>query len=230
MTVPTPDELYDFIERLVQSAAGDGHAVFDEERLITAAFRHFKSTSNAIRPRLKTLHEDGRLVGVRISNAGYAHPDHEELRVGFTLYFSYVHREHYNGGGWGRITHKRPQDHENPWANGFRNLYTTRPHYDAMIAEFLKAKEEKVAADREKERKDREQTEEALNRVVPDATALLSALGKAVPGIKERSWSQEARGEERVHVTLELWGTELPAFLDIIRRGLPDVPRETKES
>lgn len=231
MAVPTTDELYDYLTEVIDAKTSDGqHTVFDWEYLNAAAFRHFKSTSNAIGKRMKELLADGRLVGVAISNNGFVHFDHEEFKHSmFFPVFTY-HDSGYHRPQYGFITDKRPQNHSNPWANGTRHLYTTKPWLDAMIAAFLEAKKRRHEAERKKQADAESRTKDALNAIAPDAWQLLERLDEVVPGIEKRVRSRSFAVGDRVHLGFDLLDVaDINPFLDILRRGLPDVPRETSK-
>jgi hypothetical protein len=231
MAVPTPDELYDFFTQYIDAKTFNGqHPVFSWDHLNTAAFRHFKSTSNAIGKRMKELAADGRLASVEISYHGYAHLKHEAFRAGsFTLYFAFA--PDYHAPERGHITHERPKDHPNPWANGNRDYYTTRLRLDAMTAAFLEAKKQHDEAKRKEAEEEQGSLQGALNALAPDATQLLERLNDVIPGLDKRMRHRSFAEQDRVFLSLDFSDTkDIGAFLDILRRGLPDVPRETKEN
>jgi len=228
MAVPTPDELYDFIDHYIDTKTFNGqHPVFDWYHLNTAAFRHFKSTSNAIGKVMKEIVADGRLASVEISCHGHAYFAHEALKVGsFILYFVYT--PGYHAPEHGRITHERPKDHLNPWANGRRDFYTTKPRLDAMTTVFLEAKKQHDAAKQKERAEAASLGGDALNAVAPDATQLLERLDRVIPRIERRAYVRSWTERERVSLTLDMYSAqEIGPFLDILRRGLPDVPRGT---
>lgn len=230
MAVPTTDELYDFFTQYIDAKTFNGqHPVFSWNHLNTAAFRHFKSTSNAIGKIMRVLATDGRLASVEISCHGYAHLKHEAFKHStFTLYFAY--RPEYHAPDYGHITHERPKDHPNPWANGNRDFYTTKPRLDAMTAAFVEAKEQFDEAERKEKAEEASRVDDALNAVASDATRLLERLGNAVPGIEKRARARSSAEGERLYLSLDMYSAkEIGPFFDILRRGLLDVPRETFE-
>lgn len=230
MAVPTPDELYDFFEQLL--SARDPHAIFEWEYLNTSAFRHFKTKVAPVDRVMKELVGEGRLVKVDVSNGGYVYPDDKKLTASlFTLYFQYTGGLRYGSGDWGVVTTERSKDHENVWREGIRYLYTTGPRYKVMLADFLKAKQEYDEAKRREQADEASRIKDALNAVAPDAEQLLSRLDEVIPGIERRVRSRSIADEEIFSLSFDLRSAEeVGPFLDILRRGLPDVPRETSES
>lgn len=231
MAVPTPDELYDFFDQLMDRA-GNPHAIFEWEYLNTSAFRHFSSKVAPVDRVMKELVDEGRLVKVDVSNGGYVYLDRTEFTGSmFSLYFQYYGGMRYGSGNWGVVTHERSKGHENVWREGVRYLYTTGPRYEAMLADFLKAKEEYDEAKRQEKADEASRIKDALNAVAPDAEQLLKRLDKVIPGIEKRVRSRSFADKEVLYLSLDLRDSkEIGPFLSILRRGLPDVPRETSES
>lgn len=230
MAVPTAEELFDYFAALTDRT-NEPHAVFEWNYLNTMAFRHFNSKVAPIDRVMKELIEDGRLAKVRISNTGYVYLDHKELNYStFTLHFQYHKPSRYAREDWGAITHKRSENHDNVWRSGTRFLVTTRPRYEAMLGDFLKVKEQHDEAKRQEQAEEAIRTAESLSAIAADATELLERLDEVIPGIETSVRSRSFADKENLYVTFNLRNAgEIGPFLDILRRGLPDVPRETKE-
>lgn len=178
MAPPTPDEIYDYLTTTLDPRFSAAHTVWEWQELIDIVRGAHNSTTPAIDHRLRALVSDGRIRSVRISNNGYVHDD--RIPGIAAPYFNYA--DSYRPGR-GTITLDRPKNHKNPWANGMRHLYMTKPRYEAMITEFT---EELARLGEKAKRKRQEECEalrDALTAIVPDATNILKRLEEAVPGL-----------------------------------------------
>lgn len=236
MPAPTPDRLFTYLDELIGSKVTEEnkHPVFEWEYLVTESFRAFKTTSNAVRSRMDKLLEDDRLAKVQISAGGYVHTDVKELETSlFYAYFQYHQPYSYASENYGYITHERAKGHDNVWRSGIRYLFTTRDRYDELITDLLDAKRAKDKADKEERKAKRQKINDALDNIAPDARELLDRfrdLGRnAEADVRLRSFVFDDDEEEGgVSATFNLYGTKaLAVFIDVLRRGLPDVPRET---
>lgn len=234
MAVPTPDKLFTYLDEVIGAKVTEEskHPVFEWEYLLTNSFRAFKSTSNAIRTRMETLLEDGRLAKVSVSAEGYVSLGVKEFSTSlFNVYFQYHKPYAYAKEDYGYVTHVRPKDRDNVWRSGDRYLFTTRDRFDEMVTDLLDAKRKQDAVKTEERKAKKRQIQETLDAIAPDAQELLNrfrALGRnAEADVRLRSsvWEDD---EDGVNATFNLYGSKaLAVFLDILRRGLPDVPRET---
>lgn len=226
MPAPTPDRLFRYLdEELIAPLATEGrHPLFEWEYLVTETFRRFRTTSPAARSRLETLRNEGRLVPVEVNHSGHVFFDQDEFR-GSLMYFQYTEPYNYRGENVGYVTYKRPKEHGNVWRDGMRHLYTTTARFDEMLTDMLDSKRAADAAKQAEERAEAEETEKALRKVVSDGPELLQRLKDAVPSADANVmiWGEGKRGRVR----MEAGGRDFQALFDILRRGLPDVPRET---
>lgn len=233
MAPPTPDEIFEFIDGVVKERAReDAYPIFEWEYLLTLTFRHFRSTSNACRSRLETLLEEGRLARVDIRSSGHVYLDDEapELRM-FSMFFQYENpsRSSYYDN-WGYITFRRLQEHSNVWRDGKRYLFTTAQGMQTLRAAALAAARDRQLADQAGREKERAAADAALNSIAPDATDLLRRLRDTVKEIDSSSRLRTGvdRNDDLLSMQLYLYdAAPIGSFLDILRRGLPDVPRET---
>jgi uncharacterized protein YggL (DUF469 family) len=231
MPAPTPERLYAFLDELIAEKVTDDnrHPVFEWEYLLTQGFRSFKSTSNAVRSRMEKLLEDERLARVEVSANGYVHLPIKEFQTSlFSVYFQYHRPYEYARENYGYVTHVRSKGHDNVWRSGVRYLYTTRDRYGELVMDLLDAKRKEDAAKAEKRKTEKRRMSEALNKVAPDAEELLRRLRDLNKdnevSVRSRVWNDE----DGLNATINLYSTEgISLFLDILRRGLPDVPRET---
>lgn len=230
MPAPTTDELYDFIGQIIgQKATDDKHPLFEWNCLKTNSFRYFRTTSTAIEKRMETLVEEGRLARVVVSHHGFVRLDHEEFK--HTIFNGYFQYEKYTRDTWGYVTSKRPSGYTNVWRDGSRYLYTTRPRLEAMTAFLLEAKKRQEEGQKKADQEEKVRTEYLLNQISPDATALLERFDTAVPGIDQQIWSAERADQAIVYASINIRDSQkIGLFLDILRRGLPDVPRGTEEN
>ena len=228
MPVPTPDRLLQFFNELLDShvTTSGNQPVCEWRYLLTSGFRHFKSTSPAIEARMKTLLDEGRLVRVEISSSGYVHFKKEELRSTLA-YFQYATRHRYDQEMYGHITFDRPELHENVWRTGTRDLYTTPDRLDDIVMDVLDAKRKKDEVERQKEAAEAVEQESLLRGVVADGPELLKQLEAVIPSSEIRTNIFERDGKAAGFVYLTFRGKGVPELFDLLRRGLPDVPRET---
>lgn len=230
MAVPTLDQLHEFISELIDRRQPEGQfAVFEHEFLAANAWRHFRTTSPAIRTRINTLIEEGRLKPVNISNTGHVYPDDEELSRGlFTLYFQYHNPSGYGHDpeNYGFVTAKRIEKHDNVWRSGYRNLYTTADQRDAMIAHFKEVRAKRAEKAKTKREQEEARMWELLEAASPGARQVLDDLRSRIDNDGPRSeveprLTQRLDGEERLSLSVDTRGTANTAILiDIIRRGL----------
>lgn len=226
MPVPNDlDKLYDYLDDLMGRRIPEGkHALFEMDYLVTTTFRHYSSNRAAVRNRIAPLLEDGRLAKVSVSESGYVHLREEGAPL---LYFQYFNQRTYDPDDWGFVTFERTADHDNVWRSGSRYLFTTGERLEALTAEALQFQEEKRKAEREEKSKENAKVHQLLNQITADATVLLERLDAAGPDLDAHTWVSGLRGDQ-VYMGLTLRTPEqFTAFFDILRRGLPDVPRET---
>lgn len=229
MAVPTNAELHQFIGELIEHHQPDGEfAVFEYEFLIDQAWRHFKTTSAAVRPRLKSLVEEGSIKPVSISHTGHVYPD-KDLALGlFTLYFAYRNPSGYAHAKeeYGLVTAKRPEKHDNVWRSGYQDLYTTAAQHDAMITHFQELKAERAAKAKAKDEQETAQLWELLEAASPGARQVLDELDRRLHGGEYLSEVRASLTERRktghtVWLEIAARTTEHSVTLiDIIRRGL----------
>jgi hypothetical protein len=236
MPAPTPDHLLVYLDELIAAKVTEEnkHPIFEWKYLLTNSFRAFKSTSNAVRARMEKLLEDGRLVRVRVSAEGYVSLGVKEFDTSlFNVYFQYDKPYEYAREDCGYVTHVRSGEHDNVWRSGDRYLFTTQGRYDEMVTDLLDAKRKQDAAKGEERKEKKRKVQEALDSIAPDARELLDRfreLGRnAEADVRLRSsvWDDDEE-EGGVSATFNLYGSKaLAVFLDVLRNGLPDVPRET---
>lgn len=230
MAVPTLDELHAFYVEFVEKHQPPGQfAVFESEYLAKNAWRHFRSTSPAIRSRLKQLVEDGKLARVKVSESGFVYTDDEVLDQGlFSLYFQYANPFGYMHApdDYGFVTAKRAQGHRNVWRDGLRYLYTTADQHQLMIEHFHKVKAERVRKQQDERDKDRRRTAELLESSSPGGQQVLSDLYDRLDNGKthldvEAHVRERADGSLRLGISIDTRATEQSiSLLEIIRRGL----------
>ncbi len=228
MPAPTPDGLYDYFTALIAEKQPPGkHAVFEFEYLLRCGFRHFRSSSPAVRSRMKTLVEEGRLAPVEIGSGGHVYLDKENAGL-HLAYFQYCNPSGYAYGPeeYGFITARRSRNHSNVWRDGMRRLYTTDVRH-GELTEYLRqdrirrSKEAKEQAAREQER-----LWTALEAAFPGARVTLDelrdALGTAThPSSELDAKLVEVRGKDQFWVEANARGDKAAlVLLDVIRRGL----------
>ena len=227
MPAPSPDKLYDWIDNLIRQRAGeDKHPLFEWECLVTTGFRHWNSKPNAIASRMETLLEDGHLARVQVSNHGYVYLEREAVQP---YYFQYENPLGYRrDDNWGYVTYKRSKNHENVWRNGHRYLFTTGDRLKAMKAAMEQQAQKEATARQAQEQAEKEHLRAELNKIAPDAVSLLDRLEAVVPKLDQSFTVRKGKEGTRIFGSVDVREIDgFTAFLDILRRGLPDVPRET---
>lgn len=231
MAVPTLDQLHEFIDELVvKHQPPDQFAVFEPEYLAKSAWRHFRTTSPAIRSRISQLVEDGKLARVKISESGFVYTGDEVLDQGlFSLYFQYANPHGYRHmppTDYGFVTAKRTEGHRNVWRDGLRYLYTTAEQHRLMIEHFREVKVERARQQQDKEDKERRRTAELLESSSPGGQQVLSDLYERLDNGKahlevEADVRERRDGSLRLGISIDTRTTEQSvALLEIIRRGL----------
>jgi hypothetical protein len=222
MAVPTPDTIYDYIRTL--HADGE-HIACEWAHLVDRTWRYHSTTSNAVDKRMRLLVEDGRLARLRVNCSGLVFLPEKELQSGFSMpHFAYHKPHEYAKQEYGAVSFKR--NSENLWIKGIRNLYMTRPAYDAMITDLGAKAQARLARMRDSQADERTRLKDALTALAPDALDVCKQLRQAIPGIRvePRLSTIGKRGldvPEEINLSIDMYeqGGVVP-LLDIIRRGL----------